>query len=342
MALDKKLSTYLNGYYSYYSIKDAKADYIIDLTCEYIEIVKDRIYQQPTIALTAIRTELQDIYVHYKRYANELEGYIKELETITSKGPKLGKLEFEKVVELEGKRNTLAEFVCKLEEAMALITRMLLEHYSELKNDKPFLIKYSEYLGPFDWMGKRSEYFLNTYRQQEVHISMPDHLPKGTEELIVRAFVSYAHEDMEYLPKLYTALSPLMEQKLQLWDDRDINAGDTWEEVLFQQLNESDIVLCLVSADFVASDFCYKKEFATALEAHLRGEKTIVPVMLRQTDWRDLPLSKIQGVPGGNEWIAAAKDKDAAWAKVSAALRPALEHAKQRKKKALDAMKMGR
>lgn len=59
-------------------------------------------------------------------------------------------------------------------------------------------------------------------------------------------------------------------------------------------------------------------------------------------DWSGLPLSKIQGVPGGNEWIASAADKDAAWAKVSAALRPALERAKQRKKKALDAMKMAR
>lgn len=163
------------------------------------------------------------------------------------------------------------------------------------------------------------------------------------EQLPVRAFVSYAHKDLEYLKELRSALAPLMRlQKLQLWDDRDINAGDEWEKVIFQQLDESDIVLCLVSADFVASDFCYKKEFGAALEAHRKGEKTIVPIMLRQTDWKDLPLAEIQGTPGGNEWIASAADKDAAWTKVSAALRPALERAKQRRKKALDAMKMGR
>ena len=162
-----------------------------------------------------------------------------------------------------------------------------------------------------------------------------------TEQLPVRAFVSYAHADLEYLKALREALSPLVRlQKLSIWDDRDINAGEQWEEVLFQQLNESDIVLCLVSASFVNSDFCYKKEFGAALEAHRKGEKTIVPIMLRQTDWNDLPLSKIQGTPG--EWIASATDKDAAWTKVSEALRPALERAKQRRKKALDAMKMGR
>jgi internalin A len=163
------------------------------------------------------------------------------------------------------------------------------------------------------------------------------------EQLPVRAFVSYAHKDKGYLEELRAALSPLVRlQKLSIWDDRDINAGDTWEEVLFQQLDESDIVLCLVSHDFVNSDFCYKKEFGAALEAHRKGEKTIVPIMLRQTNWDGLPLAEIQGTPGGNEWIASAADKDAAWTKVSESLRPALERAKQRRKKALDAMKMGR
>jgi internalin A len=155
------------------------------------------------------------------------------------------------------------------------------------------------------------------------------------EQLPVRAFVSYSHKDLEYLKELRSALAPLMRlQKLQLWDDRDIDAGDEWEKVIFQQLEEADIVLCLVSADFVASEFCYKKEFGVALEAHRKGEKTIVPVMLRQTDWSGLPLAEIQGTPG--EWITSAKNKDEAWTKVSESLRPALDKAKQRKKGLLE------
>ncbi len=93
-------------------------------------------------------------------------------------------------------------------------------------------------------------------------------------------------------------------------------------------------MLCLVSADFVASDFCYKKEFGAAVEAHRKGEKTIVPVMLRKTDWQDLPLAEIQGTPG--EWITSAGNKDEAWTKVSESLRPALDKAKKRKKILLD------
>jgi internalin A len=160
------------------------------------------------------------------------------------------------------------------------------------------------------------------------------------EQLPVKAFVSYSHIDLEYLKELRSALAPLIRlQKLQLWDDRDIDAGDEWREVLFKQLEEADIVLCLVSADFVASDFCYQKEFGTALEAHRRGEKTIVPVMLRKTDWQDLPLAGIQGVPG--EWITSANNKDEAWTQVSISLRPALDKAKQRKSKVLEERRMG-
>ena len=162
------------------------------------------------------------------------------------------------------------------------------------------------------------------------------------EQLPVKAFVSYSHKDLEFLKELRTALSPLVRlQKLQLWDDRDIDAGEEWRKEIFQQMAESDIVICLVSADFVASDFCYQTEFGAALEAHQKGEKTIIPVRLRKTDWTDLPLSEIQGVPG--EWISLAKDKDEAWTEVSERIRPALAKGKQRKQEQLEKMrnKMG-
>lgn len=97
-------------------------------------------------------------------------------------------------------------------------------------------------------------------------------------------------------------------------------------------------MLCLVSADFVNSDFCYQQEFAEALAAHQRGEKTIVPTLLRETDWQDLPLAEIQGTPG--VWInSATTNKDEAWTQVSKSLRPALERAKERRKAKLEELR---
>ena len=201
-----------------------------------------------------------------------------------------------------------------------------------------------EYLVEAEKAGEK-EVFVKSFKKRVSITDLLDGVEESAmrdevEQLPVRAFVSYSHKDLEYLKELRTALATLVRlNKLQIWDNRDIDAGDEWEKVIFQQLEESDIVLCLVSADFVASEFCYKKEFSAALDAHRKGEKTIVPIMLRKTDWKDLPLAEIQGTPG--EWITLAKDKDEAWTKVSESLRPALDKAKQRKKVLLDKRKGG-
>ena len=155
-------------------------------------------------------------------------------------------------------------------------------------------------------------------------------------QLPVKAFVSYSHQDLAHLKSLRSHLSPLIRlQKLQLWDDRDIEAGEEWLPEILQQLEQADIVLCLVSPDFVNSDFCYLREFQAALDAHRCGEKSVVPIMLRKTDWQDLPLAAIQGAPG--EWISAAADQDGAWCRVSERLRPVIEAARERKVRKLEA-----
>jgi internalin A len=148
----------------------------------------------------------------------------------------------------------------------------------------------------------------------------------------VKAFISYSHKDLEHLQGLKAALSPLVRlEKLRLWDDHAIDAGEEWHDTIFRELGEADLVLCLVSADFIHSDFCYAKELAAAMEAHGRGEKTVVPILLRQCAWDELPVAKLQGFP--SQWISAAKDKDAAWTEVAKGLKPAIEAAKARKAK---------
>lgn len=157
----------------------------------------------------------------------------------------------------------------------------------------------------------------------------------GLAQTPVKVFVTYSDKDMEYLRKLRAALSPFIRlDELSLWDYPAIDAGEDWNKVIFQRLAEADLVLCLVSADFIASDFCDTQELAAALAAHHKGEKTVVPILLRQCSWDDSPLAKIQGLP--DQWIASAADKDAAWKAVSKSLGPTIQQAKQRNRLELD------
>jgi internalin A len=165
------------------------------------------------------------------------------------------------------------------------------------------------------------------------------HLLDGVEEpemrhemtkIPVKAFISYSHKDNEYLQSLKNALMPLVRlNKLQLWDDHAIDAGEEWRVKIFKELAEADIVICLVSSDFIASDFCYKQEFETALQGHFENKKAVVPVKLRECHWKGLAISELQGTP--NEWISSVSNKDAAWTQVAKGLEPAIEKAKARK-----------
>ena len=149
-------------------------------------------------------------------------------------------------------------------------------------------------------------------------------------QIPVKAFVSYAHKDAEYLQSMRAALSPLRRlNKLVLWDDHAIDAGAQWHETIFRELDEADIVLFLVSADSIHSDFCYTKELTAAMDAASRGEKLVVAIRLRECAWDALPLAKLQGIPG--QWISSAANKDAVWTEVAHKLEPMLKKVKVRK-----------
>src|SRR5579859_6152721 len=114
----------------------------------------------------------------------------------------------------------------------------------------------------------------------------------------VKIFFCYAREDEPLLNKLKTHLRPLQREGLiEVWYDRDINAGTEWETEIKQHLNTADIILLLVSPDFMDSDYCYGIEMKRALERRARGEAEVIPVILRHVYWHGEPLGKLQALP---------------------------------------------
>ncbi len=80
-------------------------------------------------------------------------------------------------------------------------------------------------------------------------------------------FCSYAHEDEAYLQRLHIHLATLKRQKLiTTWYDRQILPGDDWSQEIDASLEQSALILLLVSPDFIASKYCYDIEMKRALE----------------------------------------------------------------------------
>ena len=86
-------------------------------------------------------------------------------------------------------------------------------------------------------------------------------------------FFSYSHADEALRDQLEKHLSALKHQgKIETWHDRRILAGQTFSSEIDSHLESADIILLLVSPDFLASDYCYEVEMRHALERHQRGE----------------------------------------------------------------------
>jgi TIR domain len=113
----------------------------------------------------------------------------------------------------------------------------------------------------------------------------------------VKIFFCYAHEDEALLNKLRSYLKPLQRQGIiDMWYDRDISAGTEWEYEISKHLNEAQIILLLISPDFMYSDYCYSVEMQKALERHAQNEVTVIPIILRPIYWEGT-LGNIQALP---------------------------------------------
>ena len=122
----------------------------------------------------------------------------------------------------------------------------------------------------------------------------------GRERAKCKLFISYAHSDEKLKDELLKHLSPLSHLNLiDTWHDRKMRAGDHIDDEISKELRESDLILLLVSADFLASEYCYHREMVEAVSRHNAKETVVVPVILRHCLWTEAPFGKL---------LAATKD----------------------------------
>ncbi len=139
-------------------------------------------------------------------------------------------------------------------------------------------------------------------------------------------FISYARADKKYLTELIKHLQNLQRQKLiSTWHDGDISPGTEWETQLMDRLNKAQIILLLISADFIASDFCYSKEMELAIQRHDANQARVLPIILRPVDWKGAPFAKIQALPTDAKAVTRWPTLDDAFEDVVKGIRDAIK-----------------
>ncbi len=131
----------------------------------------------------------------------------------------------------------------------------------------------------------------------------------------VRIFLSYAPEDVEHKNCLSKLLAPLRRNKtLTTWDEQEIKPGEIWAESVNHALEQAELIILLVSSDFLASDYLMEDKLPKMERRRMKGELEIIPILLKECLWKsDQVLEQLQPLPRGITSISAASDKDKTW-----------------------------
>jgi internalin A len=137
----------------------------------------------------------------------------------------------------------------------------------------------------------------------------------------VRLFISYSHKDDDLRSELDTHLKLFQREGLiQGWHDRRILPSQEWKKELDEHLQDAEILLLLVSADFLASDYCYEIEMRRAMERHEKGLTRVLPIIVRDCVWHLAPFGQLQALPSDGRAVREWPRPDPAWRNVAEGL----------------------
>src|SRR5947207_1956369 len=124
----------------------------------------------------------------------------------------------------------------------------------------------------------------------------------------IEIFISYSHKDKKLKDQLLNHLKPLEIQGLSFsWNDQMIGAGTDWKRDILYHLKTAQTILLLISADFIASDYCHCVEVKEAMQRHEAGEAKVIPIILREAYWKLMPFGKLSALPADDKPVTSRK-----------------------------------
>jgi len=130
----------------------------------------------------------------------------------------------------------------------------------------------------------------------------------------IQIFLSYSHKDEALREELEAHLSPLKRLNfINAWHDRKIMPGADYANEIDKYMKNSDLILLLISADFIASDYCYNAQLEEALQRHKAGKAWIIPVILRAVRWEHTPIGRLKPLPTDGKPITSWINQDEAF-----------------------------
>ncbi|WP_442944727.1 TIR domain-containing protein [Nostoc sp.] len=142
----------------------------------------------------------------------------------------------------------------------------------------------------------------------------------------LKVFCSYSHNDESLKDELAKHLTMLERQGvISTWHDRKIPPGREWDQQINENLNTADVILLLVSSDFIYSKYCWDVEVTKAIERHKAGEVCVIPIILRNVSWQSAPFARLQALPKNALPVKSWNNQDDAFTNVAEGIKFAAE-----------------
>lgn len=144
-----------------------------------------------------------------------------------------------------------------------------------------------------------------------------------------RVFIAYDDADEAHLKALTKHLKSLEKNgQLQTWSVNQTIVGSNEQQVLDQKLSEAEVVLLLISVDFVNSDTCVEHILKVAVDKHNEGLAQVVPIYVRPCDCEGMAFENLKALPNDTtqpQYVAQWQSKDSAWLNVAKGIKESLK-----------------
>lgn len=121
----------------------------------------------------------------------------------------------------------------------------------------------------------------------------------------INLFISYSHADVQYFKSLKNYVNETNCPGIDVWDDGDIKPGDAWDDTIRTKLAEAQIILLMISQDFLNSIYINEVELKGALERHQQNECRIIPVFTKSCVLDNhKQITRLQGLPAGMKFLS--------------------------------------
>lgn len=143
-------------------------------------------------------------------------------------------------------------------------------------------------------------------------------------------FICYAQVNERYVKQLIPSLKVLARRGYIIpWRDTDLIPGEEWDETIKERLYDAQIILFMVSREFLASEYITQEERPLAMKLMKDKRAVVVPVLLEDCSWRDEDFAGLENLPQKGKLVSSFNPHSKAWALVEEGIKKAVEQSRK-------------